>query len=139
MLRLLIPVVHHEGALKAARHAAFLFAERCVAGGELVEVLEPPEQGRMSAFHSPGALRLQQKRAMLSALNQTCAILDDARVPYHWTRVFGPVTETIAARAAAKQSDVVIVDARQRRCCIGRLRGWERWGSVARVWTRCQR
>jgi hypothetical protein len=79
MLRLLIPVVHHEGALKAARHAAFLFAERCVAGGELVEVLEPPEQGRMSAFHSPGALRLQQKRAMLSALKQTCAILDGAR------------------------------------------------------------
>jgi enoyl-CoA hydratase/carnithine racemase len=77
MLRLLIPVVHHEGALKAARHAAFLLAERCVARGELVEVLEPPEQGRMSAFHSPGALRLQQKRAMLRALKQTCAILDD--------------------------------------------------------------
>ena len=136
MLRLLIPV---EGALKAARHAAFLFAERCVAGGELVEDLEPPEQGRMSAFRFPGALRLPQKRATPSALNQACAILDDSRVRYHWTRVFGPVTETIAARAAAKQSDVVIVDARQRRCCIGRLRGWERWGSVERVRIRWQR
>jgi hypothetical protein len=33
MLRLPIPVVHHEGALNAARHAAFLFAKRRVAEG----------------------------------------------------------------------------------------------------------
>jgi hypothetical protein len=41
MLRLLIPVFHHEGASKAARCVTFLFVERCVAGGELAEVLEP--------------------------------------------------------------------------------------------------
>lgn len=76
----MIPVVHREGALQAARHAAFLFAERCVSHVELVEVLEPLEQGRSTAFRSPAALRLQQKRTMLSALTQTCAILDDAGV-----------------------------------------------------------
>ena len=110
MLRLLIPVVHHDGALEAARHAAFLFAERCVSDVELVEVLEPLDQGRTAAFHSHAA-RLQHRLVTLDALTQTCAILDDAGVPYHWIRLFGPVAETIAARAAEKQSDVVLVDA----------------------------
>ncbi len=69
MLRVLIPVINKDGALQAARHAAFLFAEHCVSEVELMEVLEPPDQGRASAFHSRGALRLQEKRAMLSALS----------------------------------------------------------------------
>jgi hypothetical protein len=129
MLRLLIPVVHQEGALRAARHAAFLFAERCVSEVEIVEVLEPIEQVRTSAFRSRGALRLKQKRAMLKALSQTCAILDDAGVPYHWTRVFGPMAETIGARAATEHSDLVIVDASQ----LGFL---TRWWIVSRLWRR---
>jgi hypothetical protein len=95
MLRVLIPVINKEGALQAARHAAFLFAEHCVSEVELMEVLEPPDQGRASAFHSRGTLRLQEKRAMLSALSQTRAILDDAGVPYHWSRVFGPWLEPL--------------------------------------------
>jgi hypothetical protein len=40
MLRLLIPVVHHEDVPKAARCVASLFVKRCVAGGELAEDLE---------------------------------------------------------------------------------------------------
>lgn len=127
MLRLLIPVVHHDGALQAARHAAFLFAERCVSEVELVEVLEPAEQGRAAAFHSRHALRFRQELEMLSALTQTCAILDDAGVPYHWTRVFGPVAETIAARAAENQSDVVLVDASH----LGFL---SRWWILTKLW-----
>lgn len=127
MLRLLIPVVHHEGALQAARHAAFLFAERCVAEVELVEVLESPDQRRTTAFHFRSVLRRKQTHAMLSALKQTRAILDDAGVPYHWTRVVGPVAETIAARAAAGQSDAVIVDASQ----LGFL---TRWWILAKLW-----
>ncbi len=127
MLRLLIPVIHHDGALQAARHAAFLFAERCVSEVELVEVLDPPDWGRASAFHARGALRLAEKRGMLSALTQTRAILDDAGVPYQWTRVFGPIAETIAARAAEKQSDVVVVDASQ-------LSFLTRWWIIARLW-----
>ncbi|WP_129572082.1 hypothetical protein [Caballeronia glathei] len=66
LLRLLIPVVHHEGGLYAARHAAFLFA-----------------------------------------------IFDDASVCCHWTRVFGPIAGAIAASKSARQSDALIVDARQ--------------------------
>ncbi len=30
-----------DGALQAARHAAFLYAERCVSEVEILEVLEP--------------------------------------------------------------------------------------------------
>ncbi len=124
MLRLLIPVVHHEGALQAARHAASLFAERGIAEVELVEVLE---QRGTTPFHSRVTLRLQRERTMSSARKETRAILDDAGVPYHWTRVFGPLAETIAARATARQSDVVIVDASQ-------LEFLTRWWILAKLW-----
>jgi hypothetical protein len=131
MLRVLIPVINKEGALQAARHAAFLFAEHCVSEVELIEVIEPPDQGRATAFHSRNSLRLQEKRAMLSALSQTRAILDDAGVPYHWSRVFGPVARTIAARAAEKRSDIVLVDASH----LGFL---TRWWIMNKLWRSTQ-
>jgi hypothetical protein len=131
MLRVLIPVINKEGALQAARHAAFLFAEHCVSEVELIEVLEPPDQGRASAFYSRGTLRLAEKRAMLSALSQTRAILDDAGVPYHWSRVFGPMARTIAARAAEKRSDIVLVDASH----LGFL---TRWWIMNKLWRSMQ-
>ena len=52
MLKLLIPVLGHKGAIEAARHGAFLFAERCVSEVEVVEVLDELAQGRVAAFHS---------------------------------------------------------------------------------------
>jgi nucleotide-binding universal stress UspA family protein len=97
----------------------------------LMEVLESPEQGHASAFHSRGSLRLQEKRAMLSALSQTRAILDDAGVPYHWSRVFGPVAGTIAARAAEKRSDIVLVDA-------SHLGFFTRWRVMNKLWRSTQ-
>ncbi|HVE10135.1 MAG TPA: universal stress protein [Paraburkholderia sp.] len=127
MLRLLIPVIHRDGAQQAARHAAFLFAERCVSEVELVEVLEPVAWGRAAAFHARGALRLFDRRLVPSALAQTRAILDDAGVPYRSTQAFGPIAQTIAARAAQKQADAVIVDASQ----LGVL---TRWWIIARLW-----
>jgi nucleotide-binding universal stress UspA family protein len=131
MLRVLIPVINKDGALQAARHAAFLFAEHCVSEVELMEVLEPSDQGRASAFYSRGTLRLQEKRAMLSALVQTRAILEDAGVPYHWSRVFGPVARTIAARAAEKRSDIILVDGSH----LGFMR---RWWVMTRLWQSMQ-
>jgi nucleotide-binding universal stress UspA family protein len=131
MLRLLIPVTNKNGALQAARHAAFLFAERCVSEVELVQVLEPFDEGRAAAFHSLATLRLHEERMMSKAMTQTRAILDDAGVPYHWTRVVGPVVETIAARAAEKQSDVVLLDA-------SRLSFITRWWLMARLWRNVQ-
>jgi hypothetical protein len=127
MLRVLIPVVNKNGALQAARHAAFLFAEHCVSEVELMEVLEPFDEGRAVAFHSLATLRLQEERVMLNALNQTRAILDDAGVPYHSTRIVGPIAKTIAARATEKQSDVVLVDA-------SRLNFVSRWWMMANLW-----
>jgi nucleotide-binding universal stress UspA family protein len=114
-----------------ARHAAFLFAEHCVSEVELMEVLEPSDQGRASASYSRGTLRLQEKRAMLSALVQTRAILEDAGVPYHWSRVFGPVARTIAARAAEKRSDIILVDGSH----LGFMR---RWWVMTRLWQSMQ-
>jgi nucleotide-binding universal stress UspA family protein len=131
MLRVLIPVINKDGAIQAARHAVFLFAEHCVSEVELVEVLEPLDQGRVSAFHSHGALRLQEQRAMASALSQTRAILDDGGVPYHWVRVFGPIAQTIATRASEKQSDVVLMDA-------SHLSFIARWWTMAKLWRRMQ-
>lgn len=131
MLRVLIPVINKDGALQAARHAAFLFAEHCVSEVELMEVLDPPDQGRASAFYSRGTLRLREKRAMLSALIQTRAILEDAGVPYHWSRVFGPVAGTIAARAAEKRSDIVLVDGSH----LGLMR---RWWVMTTLWRSMQ-
>ncbi|WP_306299785.1 universal stress protein [Caballeronia sordidicola] len=125
----MIPVISKDGAIQAARHAVFLFAEHCVSAVEIVEVLEPLDQGRVNAFHSHGAMRLQSKRAMLSALNETRAILDDGGVPYHWLRVFGPVTQTIAACAAAKQSDIVLMDASQ----LGFLSRWWMMAKLSRT------
>jgi nucleotide-binding universal stress UspA family protein len=131
MLRVLIPVTNKNGALQAARHAAFLYAEQCVSEVELVEVLEAFEDDRSAAFHSLAALRLHEDHVMSKALSQTRAILDDAGVPYHWTRVVGPVAEMIAARAAEKQSDVVLLDA-------SRLSFITRWWLMAKLWRNVQ-
>jgi hypothetical protein len=111
MLRLLIPVVDHDGAVQAARYAVFLFLEHCVSEVELLEVLEPIDEGRAAAFHSRSALRRLEKHVMLNALIQTRSVLDDAGVPYKWKRVFGHGAKAIAAYAAKTQSDCVVIDA----------------------------
>ncbi len=51
MLKLLVPVLCQSGALVAARHAAFLFTEKCVEEIQLIEVLDGVDQGRAVAFH----------------------------------------------------------------------------------------
>jgi nucleotide-binding universal stress UspA family protein len=127
MLTLLIPVLCKEGALEAARHAAFLFAENCVARVQLVEVLEEVEKGRAVAYQSPAALRRREKSSMRDALTRTCAVLDDAGVPYTWKRVFGPPERTIAVYAATNGADVVVLDA-------SGLGFFRKWGLLAKLW-----
>ncbi|HTI19328.1 MAG TPA: universal stress protein [Trinickia sp.] len=111
MLRLLIPIVDHDGAMQAARHAAFLYREHCAFEVTLLEVLAPVDEGRAAAFHSPSTLRRNEKRAMLDALVRTGKVLEDAGVPYKWKRVFGHGAQVIASYAAKTQSDVVVIDA----------------------------
>jgi len=111
MLRLLIPVVGHDGASHAASYAVSLFKEHCVSEVEVLEVLEPIDEGRTAAFHSRSALRRREKLVMLDALIQTRSILDAAGVPYKWKRVFGAEAKTIAAYASKTGSDVVVIDA----------------------------
>ena len=127
MLKLLIPVLCRAGAPEAARHAAFLFAERCVAQVELLEVLEEVGEGRALAFQSRATLRRREKISMRDALTRTCAVLDDAGVPYTWKRIFGPPEKTIAVYAAKHGADVVVLDA-------GGLGFFRKWWMLARLW-----
>ncbi|MBB3259435.1 nucleotide-binding universal stress UspA family protein [Paraburkholderia bannensis] len=126
MLKLLIPILDQKGALEAARHSAFLFAEHCVSEVEIVEVLDDLGHDRSAAFHSPGALRRIEKKAMKNALLQTRAILDDAGVPYTWTRVCGPAERIIASYAQKGQADIVVLDA-------SGLGFFRKWAVLARL------
>ncbi|ASL46111.1 hypothetical protein bAD24_III01855 [Burkholderia sp. AD24] len=110
MIRMLIPVLDNGGAVEAARYAAFLFLERGVTEVELLEVLEPVDQGRAAAFHSRSSLVRGEKRAMLKALIDVRTILEEAGVPYHWKRVFGHRTKAIAEYAALTRPDVMVID-----------------------------
>ncbi|WP_233886856.1 universal stress protein [Paraburkholderia flagellata] len=127
MLKLLIPVLGAKGATEAARHGAFLFAERCVSEVEIIEVLDDVAQGRAVAFHSPATLHRREKQGALDALMRTRAILDDAGVPYTWKRVFGPPERTIAQYAAKGHADIVLLDA-------SHLGFFHRWTVLARLW-----
>lgn len=127
MLKLLIPVLGAKGATEAARHGALLFAERCVAEVEIVEVLDDVALSRAVAFHSPAALHRREKQAALDALMRTRAILDNAGVPYVWKRVFGPVEQTIAQCAAKGHADIVLLDA-------SHLGFFRKWTVLARLW-----
>ncbi|ANB76822.1 universal stress protein [Paraburkholderia phytofirmans OLGA172] len=111
MIRMLIPVLDQGGAIEAARYAAFMFLERGVTEVELLEVLEPVDQGRAAAFHSRSALVRREKQAMLKALIDVRTILEEAGVPYRWKRVFGHRTKAIADYAATTQPDVMVIDA----------------------------
>ncbi|WP_027797141.1 universal stress protein [Paraburkholderia acidipaludis] len=126
MLKLLIPILDRNGALEAARHGAFLFAERCVSEVEIVEVLDEVGQDRSSAFRSRGELRRSEKQAMRDALLRTRAILDDAGVPYTWKRVFGQPERIIATCAESGHADIVVLDA-------SRLGFFRKWGVLARL------
>ena len=130
MLTLLIPILCQAGALEAARHAAFLFSEKCIAQVELVEVLEDVGEGRTVAFQSRAALRRQEKLSMRDALLRTCAVLDDAGVPYTWRRIFGPPDKAIAAYLLTHRADVVVLDTHG----MGFFR---RWGLFFRLWRLC--
>jgi hypothetical protein len=114
MLRLLIPLIDKGGAPVAARHAAFLLRERCMAQVELLEVLPSLDYGRAAAFHSRARLLRRAQReqqALHDACLRTRAILDDSGVPYTSYTVSGPAARTIAARAAEQQFDAVLIDA----------------------------
>lgn len=132
MLKLMIPIFNGGGAPEAARHAAFLFAERCVSEVELIEVLKDANQGRAAAFHSAGDLRRREIGSMRDALATTRTILEDAGVPYTFKRVFGPAERTIAEHAASDHADIVVLDA-------GRLGFFRRWGTFARLWRLCSK
>jgi hypothetical protein len=129
VLKLLIPVIDRNGALEAARHGAFLFAEHCVSEVEIVEVLDEVGHDRSAAFHSMAGLRISEKQAMRDALLQTRAILDDAGVPYTWKRVFGQPSRVIAACAESDHADIVVLDASH----LGFFRKWDMLARLRRL------
>lgn len=120
VLKLLIPIFDEHGALEAARHGAFLFAEHCVSEVELVEVVDDIEYDRTTAFWTIAIRRMQDEAPIRNALNETRAILDDAKVPYTWTRAFGTPARTIAAYANRSRADIVVLDTSH----LGLIRKW---------------
>lgn len=111
MIRMLIPVFDNGGAVEAARYAAFMFLEHGITEVDLLEVLEPVDQGRASAFHTRSSLVRHEKHAMLKALIDVRSILEEAGVPYRWKRVFGHRIKTIVEYAASTRPDVMVIDA----------------------------
>jgi nucleotide-binding universal stress UspA family protein len=111
MFRMLIPVLDRGGAVEAARFAAFMFRERCVTEVELLEVVEPVDQGRAAAFHTRRSLLRLEAEPLLKALFDARAILEEAGVPYKRKRVVGHSTKAIADYAAATLPDVMVIDA----------------------------
>ncbi len=55
------PVLGAEEATEAARHGAFLFAERRMSEVEVIEVRSDALQKRNVAFHSPATLHWREK------------------------------------------------------------------------------
>jgi len=128
MLKLLIPIVDSRGAAEAARHSAFLFAERCVSMIEVVEVCKPIGHAHAGAKSRSGSL--SPDRALSpTPLHQVCAILDDAGVPYTSRHGAGPTARVIAACVEAADVDIVVVDARG----PGFLRKWTMLARLRRV------
>ncbi len=112
VLKLLIPVIDRHGAAEAARHSAFLFAERGMVEVEVVETIQ-----RTAA--SNGARKRWQRHGR-DMLDATCAILKDAGVPYRLRHAPGPAERSIAACVECGGADIVLVDASH----LGFLRKW---------------
>jgi hypothetical protein len=94
---------------------------------EVIEILDDPGRGRAVAFQSRSTLRRREKQSMRDALTSTCAVLEDAGVPYTWKRMFGSTEKSIAAYAARHGTDVVVLDASG----LGLVR---KWTMLIRLW-----
>ncbi len=127
MLRLLIPIISIHGAVGAARHAAFLSGKHRGLQVELLEVLEPPDQCRVVAFHSIAEQCSELLEEMSGGVRGTQAVLENAGVPFTLTRRFGPAAQTTAAFAAELRCDIVLLDA-------SHLGPVGRWWLAARLW-----
>jgi hypothetical protein len=120
VLKLLIPVVDQHGAAEAARHSAFLFAERGMVEVEIVETVEDARADRSTRFWSSAELRARRRQRLRDTLTATCAILEDAGVPYRLRHAPGPAERSIAACVECGGVDIVLVDASH----LGFLRKW---------------
>ena len=109
MLKLLVPVNGSRHALDAVRHAAFLYRDRCASDIVLLNVQEPIEGGRASAYHPLEMLRRLEEQSGEEALRPARSILDDAGANYTAQVKIGRVAETIAQMAAANQCDMIVM------------------------------
>jgi hypothetical protein len=120
VLKLLIPVVDQHGAAEAARHSAFLFAERGMVEVEIVETVRDANAERPTRFWNSADLQARKQRQLRDTLHATCAILEDAGVPYRLRHAPGPAERSIAACVECGGADIVLVDASH----LGFLRKW---------------
>ncbi|WP_086384098.1 universal stress protein [Caballeronia sordidicola] len=127
MVRLLIPIIDVCVVTEAVRHAKVLSRNTHEITVELLEILPPPDQGRVVAFHSVADQRQEDLRAREDAVWSARSMLDQAHIAYKLTRAFGPVPQVIAAFARDNKCDVVVIDA----SCLSAFRGLS---LVTRLW-----
>jgi PTS system nitrogen regulatory IIA component len=109
MLKVLVPVDDSEQALRAVRHAAFMFKDRRVSQVVLLNVQAPLEQGRACAYRSLDALRKLEEEHGKAALRPACNILDDAGATYVAQIRVGKVVPTISQAAAANDCNAIVM------------------------------
>lgn len=109
MLKLLVPVDDSEQALRAVRHAAFLFKDHCVSQVVLLNVQPALEHGRVCAYRSQDALRRIEEERGAAALRPACRILDEAGASYVAQVKMGEVVPTISQVAAANDCNAIVM------------------------------
>jgi nucleotide-binding universal stress UspA family protein len=114
MLKLLVPVGHSTRALQAVRHAAFLYAERCVSEVVLMNVQPPLEATRLEAFHPLPQLRAIESAAARADLAHARRILEEVGVTYSVVWRTGPLISTIVDCAEQRRCDEIVITAPER-------------------------
>jgi len=109
MQKLLVAVNGSKHSLDAVRHAARLCLDHCASDLVLLNVQEPLEHGRSSAFYSRSSLHEMEQRNGEAVLERARRILDDAGVDYVAAIKVGPIATTIAEAAVGNHCDTIVM------------------------------
>lgn len=99
-MKVLVLADDSEPALRAVRHAAFLFKEGSVSQVVLLNVQPPLPLGRACAFHSQQEFYRSEAQEGEAALQPACKILDEAGANYVKQVKLGEPASTISQTAA---------------------------------------
>ena len=127
MVRLLIPIINACVVTEAIGHATVLSRNTRDVTVELLEILPPPDQGRVVAFHSISDQREDELRAGEAAVLASRAMLSQANVLFTLTRVFGIPEQVIAEFVREHECNAVLID-------TSSLNAFQTLSLVTRIW-----